>query len=192
MGALMETQLGRLGARWSLNLRPRAHQVWASPLGRFHDRPFALRVALVHAGDAVGLPFDATVAPPPALRQQLRPASLRFEAPGIRFGLDLTVDLVAPFYPRNEAISCAPVILLDVRLERTGAATAMPPPRGVALEVAFLPLSDGNRVCDDRAMLFHTSYGHAPDRNAGLDPAEERCIPGTVAHQIGTKDTRIQ
>lgn len=182
MGTPMEAQLGRLGARWSLNFRPRAREVWAGPLGRFHDRPFALRVALADDRAAVGLPFDPTVDAPHTLRQESRPASLRYTAPRTRFGLDLTVDVVAPFYPQNEAVSCAPVFLLDVRLERRGSVTVTAPPPGAVLEIAFRPLSDGRRVCDDRAMLFHADYGYAADRpSRPADPPVDPTIPATVA-----------
>ena len=176
----MEAQLGRLGSRWSLNFRPREHAVWASPLGRFHDRPFTLRVALVHGEDAVGLPFDDTVTPAPSLQQIFGPASLRFAAPGARWGLDLTADVIAPFYPRNDTLSCVPAFILDVRVARTGTPTFRPPADAM-LEIAWLPESGGNVVCDEHAMLFHAEFGFAPDRNRGLDPAEERCIPGTIA-----------
>ncbi len=180
MGVPMEAQLGRLGARWSLNFRPAERNVWASPLGRFHDRPFALRVALVHEADVIGLPFDPTVAPAPALRQAFRPASLRFEAPQLRYGLDLTVEVVAPFYPQQVDLSGVPAFLLDVRIERTGE-PVVPPPAGLVLEVAFRPLTGEPLVCAARATVMEASFGHAPDRNAGLDPADERQIPGTVA-----------
>ena len=163
----MEAQLGRLGSRWTLTFRPRDQAVWASPLGRFYDQPFSLRVALVHGDHAVGLPFDPAVTPAATLRQTLGPASLRFEAPQVCFGLDLAVDIVAPFYPQDELTSGIPVFLLDVRVTRS-ADGGVPLPDSLALEVAFLPRTTGSRACDERAVLFHTVFGPAPDHVQGL------------------------
>lgn len=176
----MEAQLGRLGSRWALTFRPRERAVWASPLGRFHDQPFTLRVALVAGGDAVGLPFDPDVTPAPTLRQRFGPASLHFEAPRALYGLDLHASVLAPFVPQDEAISGVPAFLLDVRVART-TDLAMPPPADLALEVALLPRRSGSMACDERAMLFHTAFGHAPDRRVGFDSAPDEPIEGTVA-----------
>ena len=46
MGLLQEALIGRLGSRFSLNLRPRERKIYLSPMGRFYDQPVEIGIGL--------------------------------------------------------------------------------------------------------------------------------------------------
>jgi hypothetical protein len=113
MSILIETILGRLGSRFSLDFRPRERQVWASPLGRIFDRPLRLEISL-QAGDTQHVwPFSPGE-PLGMFEQEMTMTSLTLKCASEAVGIELLIKFTSPFYPQNEKLSSAPFFYLDV------------------------------------------------------------------------------
>ncbi|MBI4829949.1 MAG: hypothetical protein HY801_00005, partial [Candidatus Lindowbacteria bacterium] len=125
MSILMETILGRLGSRFTLNFRPKERQLWASPLGSLFDRPLHLEISL-NTNDTRGvwlfsalsgnasseLPFSSGEQIG-VFEQHMTMTSLTFKCFFETLGLEFLTKFTAPFYPQNEKVSSAPFYYID-------------------------------------------------------------------------------
>jgi len=113
---LMATVVGRLGSRFSLVFDPDAKQVLHSALGRWLDFPTDLAVGVAaEDGLTFALPFTSRYPTFDVVEQQLQMCGVSFVARSHEIGVGLKVEFVAPFYPRDEWTSLAPLFL--VRME---------------------------------------------------------------------------
>jgi len=113
---LMATAVGRLGSRFSLVFDPDAHQVLHSALGRWLDFPTDLAIGVESDdGKVRTLPFTNRFPLFEIVEQRLTMCGVVYVARSRELGLGLQVEVVAPFYPRDEWASLAPLFL--IRLE---------------------------------------------------------------------------
>ena len=107
---VFETVLGRLGSRFSLNFRPAAkgRRVYTSPVGRFLDQPLQLALGVRVGGEERALPFADDVEVFETLEQNITMTSVTFRCTSKALGLAAKFRFVAPFYPKDEALSHAP------------------------------------------------------------------------------------
>jgi hypothetical protein len=172
-----EQILSRLGSRFSLRFNPRARQIYSSPLGTGFDRPLRLEISVLSNGLRIGWPFS------PGetfdfLRTRSTFTSFEFTCVSRVHGLELEARFTAPFYPRDEMISCAPFFYLDLACrdiqKEPGACTEM--------KVTLLG-REGERVAREGANVllqgdFQLARHGMPEE---LDEFSRRRIPGTIA-----------
>ena len=118
MSLLQEALIGRLGARFSLNFRPRERRVYLSPMGRFYDQPVEIGIGLRLNGKTYILPFaDAnsfTVFP--RVEQEFFVEGIEYKVRDITLGLEFVCRIHSPFYPENRQISTAPFFYIDLSI----------------------------------------------------------------------------
>jgi hypothetical protein len=138
---LIETMLGRLGSRFTLHFLPREKQVRLSPLGKYYDLPWHLRLGFRVGEVTRVLPFvDTETEIFPEVEMELTMTSVTFRARDRQLGLAASIKFSAPFYPKDEALCLAPFFYLDVTLE------SAPGDKPVEL-IAGLELAEGtNRL----------------------------------------------
>jgi hypothetical protein len=113
---LMATAVGRLGSRFSLVFDPDAKHVLHSALGRWLDSPSDLAIGVRSEDDVVrALPFTRRFPHFEIVEQQLTFCGVKYIARSWDLGLALKTEVIAPFYPRDEWTSVAP--LFFIRLE---------------------------------------------------------------------------
>lgn len=113
----MATVVGRLGSRFSLVFDPDAKQVLHSALGRWLDFPTDLAIGVAaESGLAFSLPFTQRFPPFEVIEQQLHMCGVGFVARSWELGVGLKVEFIAPFYPRDEWTSLAPLFLVRIEV----------------------------------------------------------------------------
>ncbi|MBI5116228.1 hypothetical protein HZA56_07110 [Candidatus Poribacteria bacterium] len=163
----METILGRLGSRFTLDFRPRERQVWASPLGRIFDRPLRLAI-LLQAGDRqFAWPFSPGE-PPGLFEQEMTMTSLTFKCASEAVGIELLIKFTAPFYPQNERVSSAPFFYLDIACR-----PITPAQRSIAgeVKVALFAGDDEAITREDAGIVVRGMYRMSAE--APLEDADE-------------------
>lgn len=108
-----------LGGRFNLLFHPHARALYQHALGPFPGKALDLTVG-VKAGDGTvwALPFCPQAQDFPYVEQFDTLTSIRYRAvhPGV--GVELTMEVRAPFYPRDVRLSTAPFYYLDIRVKR--------------------------------------------------------------------------
>lgn len=176
---VIETMLGSFGSRLTLHFLPRLHQVRLSPLGKYYDRSWDLRLGLQVSGDSGKQEADKVYLLPfcelansaeeyfKEVEQQLTANSLTFKVRQRKVGLEAIFRFTSPFYPKNEKLSTAPFFYLDFEL------ISWPHDnRGVELvaalqtqEVELQPFEQAN--C--RGAIFNQQYSVIPEHWGGTD-----------------------
>ena len=114
---LMTWPIARLGSRFGLLFEPYRGRVMHSALGRFYDQPLDLMAGLVEPdGTELTLPFTRQARPLYHGEQFERMNSITFRGFSERYGLCFELNVHAPFYPRDEALSTMPAFYLEMRL----------------------------------------------------------------------------
>ncbi|MCS7266153.1 MAG: DUF4965 domain-containing protein [Armatimonadetes bacterium] len=114
---LMATAVGRLGSRFSLVFDPDAKQVLHSALGRWLDFPTDLAIGIAaEDGQTFALPFTQRFSIFDVVEQQLQMCGVSFLARSLDLGIGLEVEILAPFYPRDEWLSLAPIFLIRMEV----------------------------------------------------------------------------
>jgi hypothetical protein len=109
--------LSRLGSRFALWFEPQAKRLLSSPLGIGFERPLRLEISILIDGVRLvwpfspGNPFDVT-------RSKRTLSTLEFICASPAANVELAATFAAPFFPRDEKISCAPFFYLDVVCRR--------------------------------------------------------------------------
>lgn len=118
MSLLQETQIGRLGSRFSLNFRPREQRVYTSPLGRFYDAPVELGIGLKLDGELHILPFASGTEFHhfKQVEEELLMEGVQFKVRDAALGVEFTCKIHAPFYPGDRKIAMAPFFYIDLSL----------------------------------------------------------------------------
>lgn len=116
--AIMSTVLGRLGARYSLTLDPHRREIQYGGLGLHCQETAELLIGIEGpTGEHLTvLPFCKEGSPFDCLEQEQTMTSVRFTGHSLSLGVEMQVILTAPFYPRDEKTSVAPVYYLDVSI----------------------------------------------------------------------------
>ncbi|NQT85931.1 DUF4965 domain-containing protein [bacterium] len=116
---LMSTCLGRLGSRYSLILDPHRRQVHYGALGLMCQMAGELVIGLDDGkGNFQTLPLTAEGSPFTIVDQRLTMTSVVFEAHSTQLGASLRAEIVAPFWPQDEATSTIPAYILNLRVSR--------------------------------------------------------------------------
>lgn len=114
----MATVLGRLGSRFSVVFDPDAKQVLHSALGRWLDFPTDLAIGVRgEDGSVRALPFTQRFPAFEIVEQQLTMCGVNFVARSWELGLTFRTEFIAPFYPRDEWTSLAPLFLVRFEVE---------------------------------------------------------------------------
>lgn len=112
----MATPVSRLGSRFTLVFDPDARHVLHSALGRWLDFPTDCAIGVESEdGEVRALPFTRRFPLFEVTEQHLRLCGVSYTARSVALGIGLRADIVAPFYPRDEWASLAPLFV--VRLE---------------------------------------------------------------------------
>lgn len=112
------TAVSRLGSRFTIVFDPYAKQVLHSALGRWIDLPLDLTLGVqTEDGAVVALPFTKDAECFDALEQDLRLCGVRYTAHSVKYGLRVTLDVTAPFYPHDALTSTAPVLYFTLSVQ---------------------------------------------------------------------------
>ncbi|MCS7187568.1 MAG: DUF4965 domain-containing protein [Armatimonadota bacterium] len=142
---LMATAVGRLGSRFSLVFDSDARQVLHSALGRWLDFPTDLSIGIAAEGElAFSLPFTRRFPSFEVVEQQLSMCGVSFVARSLELGVGLRAEFVAPFYPRDEWASLAPLFLIRMEVFPQDRVFWQPSKRQVRQGHVFLRLQRGN------------------------------------------------
>ncbi len=117
---LMSTCLSRLGSRYSLMLDPIRRGVQYGSLGMMCQFDGELVIGLKRGrGDMQTLPLCREGEPFLCVEQHLSMTGVRYVAYSVELGVQLTVQLTAPFWPQDEKTSLVPAYLVDITIERS-------------------------------------------------------------------------
>ncbi len=114
--AIMSTVLGRLGGRYGLVFDPHRREIQYGGLGLHCQETAELLIGIEGpSGEHLTvLPFCRQGGAFDCLEQEQTMTSLRFTGHSLPLGVKIEATLTAPFYPRDEKTSVAPVYFLDV------------------------------------------------------------------------------
>jgi len=116
---LMSTCVGRLGSRFSIILDPHRRQVHYGTLGLMCQSVGELVAGLDdRRGTFCTLPLSGEGSPFAIVDQQQTMTSVAYEAHSTRLGATLRMELVAPFWPQDEATSTVPAYVVTLRVSR--------------------------------------------------------------------------
>jgi len=108
-----------LGGRFNLIFHPHDRCLYQNAFGRFRERPLELTVGVKGPeGKVWSLPFTAQADGFPYLEQFDTLTSIRYRGVHPGLGIEFIMDVRAPFYPRDPAISTSPVYFVDLRVRR--------------------------------------------------------------------------
>lgn len=111
----MTTCLGRLGSRFSLQLDPVRKHVLYGAVGLFHQRESQLLVELRDAGGlTAAFPFAGERPGFDLLQQRQTLSRVVYDGYSLQTKAQVQLELVAPFLPRDERVSTAPLYLVHV------------------------------------------------------------------------------
>ncbi|MBK5092566.1 MAG: DUF4965 domain-containing protein, partial [Actinobacteria bacterium] len=119
-----ECMLGRLGSRFSLNLLPQRLAGRFSSLGTGTGDLSDFIVAVSQGGQVRALPFTDRFPVWESVNQSQTMTTEAFECSSSSMPFRTKVTFRAPFYPRNEKISGAPFVYVDVTVTNAGASPA--------------------------------------------------------------------
>ena len=171
---VIETMLGRLGSRLTLHFLPREHLIRLSPLGKFYDRAWSLRLGvrltnpdgansklyLLPLGELAG--DDETYFQ--EVEQKLASTEVTFRGRQREVGLEVKFKFIAPFYPQNEKLCTAPFFYLDIQLLKG--------PRNRKIELVAELQGEGIEIADFASdtilgATLHSDYQMQPDHWGG-------------------------
>jgi len=142
---LMATAVGRLGSRFSLVFDPDAKQILHSALGRWLDFPTDLAIGVKSEDDVVrALPFTRHFPHFEIVEQRLTFCGVKYIARSWDLGLTLKTEIVAPFYPRDEWTSVAPLFFIRLEVQPQERIFWRPAERSVRSGQVFVRLQRAN------------------------------------------------
>jgi hypothetical protein len=119
-----ETMLGRLGARYGLNLAPQRLGAKFSSLGDGTGDLADLMMALTDGVTTRALPFTDRYPAWEKMTQRQTMTSQSFACSSSHLPFAVTATFRAPFYPGNQKVSGAPFFYIDVTVKNNGASPA--------------------------------------------------------------------
>jgi hypothetical protein len=142
---LMATAVGRLGSRFSLVFDPDAKQILHSALGRWLDFPTDLAIGVRSEDEVVrALPFTRRFPHFEIVEQRLTFCGVKYIARSWDLGLTLKTEVVAPFYPRDEWTSVAPLFFIRLEVQPQERIFWRPAERSVRRGQVFVRLQRAN------------------------------------------------
>jgi hypothetical protein len=167
--------LARLGSRFALRFNPRSKYVFASPLGIGFDRPLRLEISALNNVARITWPFS------PGrsfdyVHTRVTLTSVQFTCVSLPLGIEFLITFIAPFYPQNERISCAPFFYLDLSWRDIGRTERANAEVKVALfgrETEAITREGGTVVLKGDYQLSHSGL-----REEDFSPSQ---IPGSTA-----------
>jgi hypothetical protein len=167
--------LARLGSRFALRFNPRSKYLFASPLGIGFDRPLRLEISALNNVARIAWPFS------PGrsfdyVRTRVTLTSVQFTCGSLPLGIEFLITFIAPFYPRDEKISCAPLFYLDLSwrdIRQTERANAEVKVALFGRETESITREGGTVVLKGEYRLAH--HGLREEEVSG------RQIPGSIA-----------
>jgi hypothetical protein len=110
-----------LGGRFTLVFHPCDRKVYHHAFGRFPGHPVELVLGVREPdGTLWRLPFCDTGSPFPFVEQSATLTTLGYRGVHPELGLEFSVTVRAPFYPRNLGISLSPLYYVDCTVRRLG------------------------------------------------------------------------
>ncbi|MBU4392739.1 MAG: DUF4965 domain-containing protein, partial [Actinobacteria bacterium] len=158
----LETILGRLGSRASLNLLPQRLASRISPLGTWTGDLSEFVIALRHGSDIRCLPFTDRFPAWESIEQEQGMTRQSFDCRSTATPLEMSVVFSSPFYPEDEKLCTAPFFYVDLSVRNAGDTT-------VSGEVLLArPHKDGFQECgltgfsdaDADGYTFEASYNY--------------------------------
>ncbi|MBU4195025.1 MAG: DUF4965 domain-containing protein, partial [Actinobacteria bacterium] len=119
----LETILGRLGSRISLNLLPQRLASRVSPLGTWTGDLSELVIALKQGPDIRCLPFTDRFPAWESIEQAQGMTHQSFDCRSPAVPLEMSAVFRSPFYPGDEKLSTAPFFYVDLTVRNTGEGT---------------------------------------------------------------------
>ena len=111
--------LATLGSRLAIVFDPVEHRVLYPRYGRFDEIVADLAIGVrLKSGKAYALPFTRRYDHFEFVEQTNTMNSITYTGYAPDLGVKLTVRFTSPFYPRDEALSTAPFLLVDLAVER--------------------------------------------------------------------------
>ena len=142
---LMATAVGSLVSRFSLVFDPDAKQVLHSALGRWLDFPTDLAIGVRSEDEVVrALPFTRRFPHFEIVEQRLTFCGVKYIARSWDLGLTLKTEIVAPFYPRDEWTSVAPLFFMRLEVQPQERIFWRPAERSVRRGQVFVRLQRSN------------------------------------------------
>ena len=181
---VFEAILGRLGARFSLNLAPQRLAARFSSLGDGTGDLHDLVLALSNGGVTRGLPFTDRYPAWETMVQSQTMTSQSYKCSSTALPFEVTTTFRAPFYPGNEKVSGAPFFYVDVTVKNNGAAAASPtfvfarPQKRNFASSAITPLS----TATEEGISSTTSYNYYDESS---NPFKARTAIETLAVPSG-------
>ncbi|MCS7252797.1 MAG: DUF4965 domain-containing protein [Armatimonadota bacterium] len=118
VGNMFETVLARFGSRYSINVRPQERAWYQSPCGRFYDEHVETLIGLNVGGKMYALPLcKIKVSEFENIHQRITPCKLIWHTSIPSPQLRLTLAIVSPFYPKDEALTLLPAFIFDFSVE---------------------------------------------------------------------------
>ncbi|MFW6119077.1 MAG: glutaminase domain-containing protein [Planctomycetota bacterium] len=170
-----------LGGRFNLIFHPHDRRLYQNAFGRFRERPLELTAGVKGPeGKVWSLPFTDQADGFPYVEQFDTLTSIRYRGVHPGLGIEFTMDIRAPFYPQDVAISTSPVYYVDLRVRRLAEFRHMecetPLTRG---EIVFeLSPADGVEFSRTEQGFAYRFTSSAPARHAAAPMAVE--VPSWV------------
>lgn len=191
------TCLARLGSRFSLQLDPIRKHVLYGAVGLFHQVESHLLVELRDAGGyTAAFPFAGERPGFDLLSQRQTLTRVAYEGVCLAADTRVTLQLIAPFLPREVRMSTAPVYLLHVRIEPLERRLRWTGPSPAAARAGSLRVElDGaglGRAAGEGEVVYRYDTPIAERRRSGEGGAERELDPtarsrgADVAHCTGS------
>jgi hypothetical protein len=119
-----EAILGRLGSRASLDLLPQRLSSRFSTLGTWTGDESDLVIALKYGTEIRALPLTDRFPAFENITQSETMTGVTFACSSSAMPFELTATFRAPFYPRDQKVSCAPFFYIDISVKNTGSRPA--------------------------------------------------------------------
>ncbi|MBI3847433.1 MAG: DUF4965 domain-containing protein [Planctomycetes bacterium] len=112
-----ETMLGKFGSRIAIDPKPQFGRMAFSPMGRFDDRTLEMTIGIRYGGVTRVLPFTSRTEAFESIEQKITPTRLIYTCTSPRFPFGVRFTWIAPFCPRDEKLTTAPFLYLDVEMD---------------------------------------------------------------------------
>ena len=191
-----ECVLARLGSRFSLNLAPQRLAGRLSALGTGTGDLSDFIMAVRYGAETRCLPFTDRFPVWESINQSQTMTSQAFDCSSSSMPLRLTATFRAPFYPRQEKISGAPFVYVDVTVTNTGGSPASGafifawPQRLDFSRSGVTEFSSGT----EQGLRYNTSYNYCDESinpPASKGATEALALPAAEAADVDFKGSNL-
>jgi len=114
---LYETIISKFGSRLSINFCPQNNCIRISPLGRYYDVEGGMLLGCRVGEVARALPFSNILPTFSRMHQEITMSTVSFTCEDEDLPCKVIFTFTAPFYPKDEKLTLAPFLYLDVSVE---------------------------------------------------------------------------